>query len=241
MTKLFVLDFETTGLDPTKDRAVEVAAIRLEGMKSITHKLTSKLNPGIPIPPEASAIHHIIAEDVAESPSWAEYRNEVFNLDFDIIVAHNAQFDSGFLAQDGGPPPGKPVICTWRMAKKLLPEIPSYSNMALHYRLGLPGRPEGAHRALTDALVTTGLYKHLVGLAAAKAKDPENIPLGPFLEWLDSPIVEKTVKFGKYQGRQWSEVAKIDTPYLRWLLDKSDMVAKNPDLRFTIETALRRT
>lgn len=117
--------------------------------------------------------------------------------------------------------------------------MPSYSNMALHYRLGLPGRPTGAHRAMSDALVTAGIYKHLVGLASAKAKDPSVVHLGQFLSWLEAPIMEKTVKFGKYQGKAWADVAKTDPSYLRWVLEKSEVAQKNPDIKFTIETLLK--
>lgn len=232
-----VVDFETTGFDPQKERAVEVAAVLVSGRK--IEKFESLISPGIPIPPEASAIHHLIADDLTEAPTWAEVKPKLLAMEFDVIVAHNAQFDMGFMSHDGGAPEGKPVICTWRMAKKLLPDMPSYSNMALHYRLGLPGRPTGAHRAMSDALVTAGIYKYLLGLASAKAKEPGTVPLGQFLEWLNSPIMEKTIKFGKHQGRAWAEIAKSDPSYLRWVLEKSDVVQKSPDIRFTIETLLK--
>lgn len=107
-----VVDFETTGFDPQKERAVEVAAVLVSGRK--IEKFESLINPGIPIPPEASAIHHLIAEDLTDAPTWAEVKPKILAMEFDVIVAHNAPFDMGFMAHDGGAPKGKPVICTWR-------------------------------------------------------------------------------------------------------------------------------
>lgn len=233
-----VLDFETTGKDPETDRAIEVAAIILDG--GHIHQFSSLINPGIPISPEASAIHHLIDSDVAEASPWASVRANLLSQDFDLFVAHYADFDMKFFAHDGGPVEGKPILCTWRMAKKLLPDMPSYSNMALHYRLGLPGRPTEAHRATADAVVTSGLYQHLLGIASANARDPEFVDMDKFITWVNSPMMETTIRFGKYFGKAWAEVAKTDRNYVEWVLNKSDIASGNPDIRFTLETLLRK-
>jgi len=234
--KPLVIDFETTGLDPEKERAVEVAYQILDG--TIVRTNSTLLNPGIPIPPEASAIHHIIDADVVNAPTWASAKALMLSESFDVIVAHNAEFDAKFLAHDGGLPEGKPILCTWRMARKLLPDLPTYSNMALHYRLGLPGRPTEAHRALADVRVTLGLYRHLLGVAAARREDGI-VPLGSFLAWVNSPMLVKKIRFGKYYDQLWADVAKTDRSYLKWVLGKSDIAAKDDDIRFTIETLLK--
>jgi exodeoxyribonuclease X len=234
-----VLDFETTGINPEKDRAVEIATVIPVGRKIV--KTTSLINPGIPIPPEASAIHHLIDADVVNARPWAEVKAVIDIPSFDVFVAHNAEFDMAFYAHDGGLPEGKPIICTWRMAKKLLPDMPSYSNMALHYRLGLPGRPTESHRALADALVTFGLYKHLLALASAQAQVPGQVDIEAFVKWLAAPMMEKKIYFGKYRDELWMDIAKRDPNYLKWVLDKSDIAAKNPDVKFTIQTLLKGT
>ncbi len=58
--RLFVLDTETTGLDPQNDRVVELAGVYFEGRRYRSHR-QMLLDPGIPIPREASDIHHITA------------------------------------------------------------------------------------------------------------------------------------------------------------------------------------
>lgn len=233
-----IIDFETSGKDPEKDRAIEVAAIVLDGDKC--HQYSSLINPGIPISPEASAIHHLIDSDVADARPWSAVKADLLSQQFDLFVAHYADFDMKFFAHDGGPVEGKPVLCTWRMAKKLVADVPSYSNMALHYRLGLPGRPTESHRATADAVVTSGLYKHLLALAVAKAKDPTYIDMDQFISWINSPMMETTVKFGKHFGKTWVDVVKTDRSYVEWVLNKSDVAANNPDVKFTIETLLKK-
>ena len=233
-----IIDFETTGKDPEKDRAVEVAAVILDGGQY--HQFSSLINPGIPIDPEASAVHHLIDADVADAPTWATVKTNLLTSEFDLFVAHYAEFDSKFFAHDGGLIEGKPFLCTWRMAKKLLPEMPSYSNMALHYRLGLPGRPKESHRATADAVVTCGLFKHLLGLAAMTAADSTFIDTDKFIAFVNAPMMETTIKFGKHFGEKWADVARNDRSYLSWVLDKSDIAANNPDVRFTVEFLLGR-
>src|SRR4051812_30747273 len=68
---LVALDLETTGLDSQNDRIVEIACVKLEpsGHRQV---LTRRLNPGIPISPEAAAVHGITDADVAHEPSFGQ-------------------------------------------------------------------------------------------------------------------------------------------------------------------------
>ncbi len=233
-----VLDFETTGKDTETCRPVEFASVILRDGK--IEKNSALINPGIPIEPEASAVHHLIDDDVAACPPWSDAKKWILSQRFDVLVAHNAQFDMAMLALDGGMPAGIPVLCTWRMARKLLPDLPTYSNMALHYRLGLPGRPTESHRAMADALVTMGLYRHLLSLAIKNAKDPSFIDLDKFVAWVNGPMMEKKIRFGKYRDELWADIARKDASYLKWVLEKSDIAANDPDIRYTIETLLKK-
>ena len=65
-----VFDFETTGMSPVSDRVVELAALRidLDGEESCYHSL---VDPGRPIPPGVTAIHHITDEMVHGAPRFA--------------------------------------------------------------------------------------------------------------------------------------------------------------------------
>jgi DNA polymerase-3 subunit epsilon len=69
-------DLETTGTDVAKDRIVQISALKLhpDGTEEVRTRL---LNPGMPIPPGATAVHHIKDADVAEEPSFAELAKSI--------------------------------------------------------------------------------------------------------------------------------------------------------------------
>lgn len=65
------LDLETTGVDPCKDRIVEISLVKVmpDGSKEVK---TRRINPQMHIPEAASAVHHIYDKDVADCPSFRE-------------------------------------------------------------------------------------------------------------------------------------------------------------------------
>ena len=159
------LDFETTGLDPARERVVEIGAIRFvpvtaglsgaEGRRATElGAMASLVKPGIRMPREVIAIHGITDEDVEDAPPFKEVAPALSALASGAyIVAHNAPFDLAFLraelARAGLPPPLNPVIDTRLLAKAAFPGLSSYRLVHLASRFGIePGR---AHRALDDA------------------------------------------------------------------------------------------
>ena len=62
-----VIDIETTGIDPATDAIVEVASVDLTRDNAITNRQETLVRPGIPVPPEASAIHHLIEQDLVSA------------------------------------------------------------------------------------------------------------------------------------------------------------------------------
>ena len=66
---LAVIDLETTGIDPKVDRIVEVSVLKLAPGGEADHR-TRRVNPGVPIPPEATAVHGISDDDVADMPTF---------------------------------------------------------------------------------------------------------------------------------------------------------------------------
>ena len=156
-----VVDIETTGLDPATDRIVEIAVVVVDFQGQHYRKLFHSLvDPGIPIPPEASAVHHITTAMVAgKAPTPDRIRPALEALADPAIplAAHNATFDRSFLAAAACNWTSS-WICTLRVARHLWPDAPSHGNQALRYLLDLnvPGN-EPPHRAMGDALVTAAL------------------------------------------------------------------------------------
>src|ERR1700712_2534042 len=66
---LAVIDLETTGIDTKIDRIVEVSVLKLVPGVQPDHR-TRRVNPGVPIPPESTAVHGITDDDVADCPAF---------------------------------------------------------------------------------------------------------------------------------------------------------------------------
>ena len=71
-----VFDLETTGIDPDKDRIVQIAIIRVEPDGRRT-TFETMVNPEVPIPPEATKVHGIKDSDVQDKPTFSQIRKEV--------------------------------------------------------------------------------------------------------------------------------------------------------------------
>lgn len=76
---LAFFDLETTGVDVAKDRIVEIGIIRIN-LDNTEDTLTMRINPTVPIPPEASLIHGIYDEDVITAPKFSEVAQQVFDF-----------------------------------------------------------------------------------------------------------------------------------------------------------------
>ena len=93
-------DFETTGFSPNRDRVIEVAVVTVtRGM--VGSSWTSLINPGDDVELGATHIHGIKRDWIRSAPSFAEIAGTLFSLlDGKVLVAHNANFDLGFLRSE---------------------------------------------------------------------------------------------------------------------------------------------
>ncbi len=86
---MLFLDLETTGTAPDADRIVQIAYSQIDVTGAISRH-SQLVNPGVPIPPSATEIHHITDADVAEAPRFAQIASAV------IARLAAAQVVSGF-------------------------------------------------------------------------------------------------------------------------------------------------
>ena len=217
-------DTETTGTRSDKDRIIELAAF--DPVENRT--FVQLINPGIPIPPEATAIHNISDAMVKDAPSFKEVAEAfiAFCPEKSALIAHNNEaFDKLFLhaefKRSAVPLPTFEYIDTLKWARKYRPDLPRHTLQSLREVYGIPANQ--AHRALDDVIVLHKLFSAMT----------DDIPTDKVLQLLAQTQQVSRMPFGKHQGKPLSEVPKN---YVQWLhasgaLDKPD----NQELLRTFE------
>ncbi|WP_433756114.1 DEDD exonuclease domain-containing protein [Nocardia sp. CA-135398] len=166
-TTFVVVDLETTGTSPEGDAITEIGAVKVRGGE-VLGEFATLVNPGRAIPPAIVQITGITTAMVYEAPrieavlpGFLEFAKGA------VLVAHNARFDMAFLraaaARMDTPWPSGPVLCTVKLARRVLArdEAPSVRLGVLAPLLGASTQPN--HRALDDARATVDVLHALIG------------------------------------------------------------------------------
>lgn len=158
-------DTETTGLQPYSEEIVEIAAVRFTLEGGAKEYFQTLVNPGKPIPPQATRVHGITDEMVASAPTLAQVLPSFFQfLGSSVLVAHNAPFDIGFLSLHslrlGLTPPSSPVLDSCMFSRRVLLDQPSHRLQALVESLGIA--ESTFHRALADTRSCMEVFRHVV-------------------------------------------------------------------------------
>jgi DNA polymerase-3 subunit epsilon len=204
-------DTETTGIDPSKDKIIELAAY-----DPIENKTFSCLiNPEIPIPPETTNIHHITDDMVKDSqkfaeiiPSWIE-----FCKGNTLLIAHNNDaFDQPFLQTEfkrcNVSMPKWAFLDSLKWARKYRKDLPRHALQYLRQIYNIEANE--AHRAFSDVLVLHQVFSKMIDdlsydvvyqLYQNKATEPSMTSIS-------------TMPFGKHTGQPLDKVPKN---YVQWL------------------------
>ncbi len=176
-----VLDTETTGLDYTREKMVEFAAVRLENGK-IKDEFQTLINPEQHIRKSSIAIHGITQEMVADSPTEAEIMPKILEFIGDYpIVAHNAIFDFSFINEAAKRTTGEEIknerIDTQQMFKEIYPDLEAHGLNALTEKFKVELKDH--HRAMGDTMGLALAYPKLKKLYTQKydweSKQLENV------------------------------------------------------------------
>jgi DNA polymerase III epsilon subunit family exonuclease len=176
-----VLDTETTGLDYTRERIIEFAAVKLENGK-IKDKFQTLINPKQHIRKSSIAIHGITEDMVKDAPIESEILPEILNFIGEYpIVAHNAVFDYSFLNEASLRVFNKELsntkIDTQQMFKEIFPDLESHGLEALTRKFNVEFNLH--HRAMADTMGLALSYPKLKKLYQQKydwqMKQLENI------------------------------------------------------------------
>jgi DNA polymerase-3 subunit epsilon len=172
--RFIAFDLETTGILPGVDRIVEIGAVKFVN-GNVESVYSTLVDPQIPIPEGASRVNGIYDHMVQGKPkiesllqSFAEFCGD------DIVVAHNAPFDTQFLTSDikkfESPAPLGIILDTYSMSKKVFPGLPNYKLGTLVQHLQIPSTQ--FHRAEEDASYCGQLFIKIV----EKISNPSQFP-----------------------------------------------------------------
>lgn len=262
MNNIVVVDTETTGPDPHECHIVEIGMLKLDECLKAVNSLNFQVKPPIAIPYEAMAVHDITNKDVQDCPAIADIRPHLEEMlsDAAVLAAHHSRYDMTLIDRElpGLLDPFRETssnsLCTMRLAKHLLPGLPSYALQVLKYRLGLWGSDKhnssrflnegGAHSALYDCHVTADLLRY--GVREFISKLPTH-PVQPghettfdcvqrCAELSHRPIMIQICPFNKHKGELFTDVVQSDPGYMQWL-SKEVTAGKfddDPDMVYTI-------
>lgn len=166
-----VVDVETTGTHPgAGDRVTEIAAVVVrDGV--VADRFETLINPERPIPPMITALTHISWDMVKDAPRFRDVCTDLLQfLEGHVFVAHNADFDWRFVSAEVTRASGRRLggrrLCTVRLARRILPHLPSrrLDSLARYYDVEIAGR----HRAGGDATATAIILLRLLDEARAR-------------------------------------------------------------------------
>ncbi|MEZ4676109.1 MAG: exonuclease domain-containing protein [Caldilineaceae bacterium] len=239
------LDLETTGLDAKRDGIIEIGAVRFQGVH-ILDRFVTFVNPSRTIPLRVQQITNIRNSDVTDAPRLDDVIPELLAFvrsDVTAIIAHNADFDMGFL-QAAGIHLQLPVLDTFELATILLPGAGSFSLGELCRTLQID--LTDAHRALNDAEATAQLFIRLqqqlyqvdlqtLQIIAASAEQSTWQPRFLFADALDAqPLQPVAPAVGTTRGL-WQQKAEHPTlaPYP---VESQSTVAGDQVIQQTVST-----
>lgn len=243
---LAFFDIEATGISPRADRIVDLAVIKLyaDGKRET---LTFRVNPGMPIPEEATRIHGITDQDVADCPSFKDIAEDVNNAfkECDLAGYNIVRFDIPMLVEEfmrAGiefDVDSRRLIDVQRIFHR---KEPRDLTAALSFYCG--ELHVDAHGAEADVIATIRVldgqferYEDLPGDMNAlhdfcNPRDPLWVDRQGRLRWSNGEVA---LNFGKKKGQLLRKIVEEDPGFIKWML-RSDFPA---DTRQIVEDATR--
>lgn len=242
---LVFLDVETTGLNVIRDRIIQIGMVKLHRDGSEPAEFSALINPGIPITPDAIAVHGITPKDLTNKPTFAQIGPKIYEFigQADLAGYNSNRFDIPMLIEEFDrigiefDLEKRRLIDVQRIFYKMEPRT-----LKAAYRLYCEAELEDAHDALADVRATLEVFKGQLRRYENQDLVDENglhipTPIRNDIQALhdftnDLNFVDVTQKlrvqsdgvvvfnFGKYAGQPVLEVFKKDQNYPYWILEK---------------------
>ncbi len=226
---LIFFDLETTGTDVVNDRIVELSYLKIypDGREE---SKTWRLNPGIPISPEATAIHGISDDDVKDAPTFQQIAQNLAN-EFggsDFAGFNSNKFDIPLLAEEF-----LRTNVEFDMKKRKFVDVMvifmkmEQRNLAAAYRFYCNKNLDNAHSAEADTRATYeilqaqidryGNLENDIDVISAFSAHTRNVDYMGRIIYNDQDV--EVINFGKYKGIPVEEVLEKDPGYYSWIMN----------------------
>jgi DNA polymerase-3 subunit epsilon len=229
---LCIFDLEATGTDVNQDRIVDICVLRVapDGTETLFQSL---VNPGVPIPPEATAVHKITDDMVASEPTLKDLAPKILEIfdGADVSGFNAAKYDIPLLTNElkragfDWPSAGRRVADSFTIfARK------ERRDLTAAYKFYCGKDLSGAHRAEADVRAAAEVLFAQVERYADLPKDMEG--LNAFCTQVDASRVDAEGKFvwrngeaafgfgNKHKGKTLREVVASDRGYINWMIEK---------------------
>jgi len=231
---LVFLDLETTGLNVGSDRIVELAVIRVSPQGDVLEAVR-RFNPGIPISPEATAVHGITDADVASEPPFSARARSLVELlePCDLGGFNIRRFDLPMLLAEFRRAGVQFSVTDRRLIDAQVifhRQEPRDLSAAARFYLGR--EHEEAHTALGDIRTTAAVLAAQLERYPGLPRDLDGLhaycdEVSPFQTELDRWFLRRSgdlvFRRGKHRGETLMAVAASAPDYLRWMLGAEDM------------------
>jgi len=242
---LVFFDVESTGLNVIKDRILQIALIKYRAKGGDPEEMTMLINPGIPIPEDASKIHGITHEDVKNKPTFMQVADRIYDFigDSDLAGYNSNRFDVPMLMEEFARAgfefeiDNRRTLDMQKIFYKMEPRT-----LAAALRFYQNKELKGAHDALADVKATVEVFRgQLTMYDGVDMIDPEGeiIPapvkndmqiIHDFTNDPNTLDVTQRLKydktgtivfnFGKHIGRPVGQTLYHDNAYYKWIMEK---------------------
>jgi DNA polymerase III subunit epsilon len=223
------LDLETTGINVSTDRIVEISLLKVD-VKGGEDWMTTRVNPEMPIPPKSTAIHGISDSDVAGSPTFREIAKNVasFVEGCDLAGYNAVKFDIPVLAEEFL---RANVDFDFTRRKYVDPQVIFYKKeqrtLEAAYMFYCKKDLKNAHSAEADTAATYEVLKAQLDRYPDLENDMEKLSVfsafNNNVDFAGRIIMDETGKevfnFGRYKGRSVEEIFTEDPSYYSWMMN----------------------
>lgn len=241
---LAFFDLETTGVNVAQDRIVEISVIKLNP-DGTEETLTELVNPGMPIPAEAAAVHGITDEKVADKPTFKQVAPKIkdFIGDADLSGYNCLKFDVPLLVEEflrneeDFEMKNRKVVDVQNIFHKM-----EQRTLVAAYKFYCNGDLTNAHSAEADTRATLEVLKAQVEKYDELEGDVQMLhdfsKRGNAVDFaghiVENAQGEAVFNFGKNKGKSVVEVLKTNPGYYSWMMD-----AKFPSYTKKVLTEIR--